>query len=871
MDSKDPIDSQLVKPLISLFENEDLFEYREYDHMRYVYEFKDKEFQKKIVIPVIKEFLRSGEICSFFYYEISLKRNNLGELADLRLFEIFIDNIKTEEFTYYFKSSLELFGDIFLKLMEKYSELRLSSYRTSSFWFDFNGIYKKIGENLSPFIKKRILNAINQNKYKELHFLLEEGLFHALDRQDAVSIFNNSEFDFVEYILNLSKSYKFDPDEEVSTIFWYFTLKLDKYISRYIKKSLIRIINKVNSNDIESIIRLSLHEYIDNEVFNSLGKEGGMVFVKIFYDFYSYLDSNTIDNYFNSETRKAGISKTVTSLFLKALRGKNIKEMEDSSLLYIRKYIIDEDLKLVKDKVWEMIKEIIQRGDEQETKSLFLMGLFDYLNENHISLLMEEQKFVELIIIYDRYWHDSYESKSFHEFCRKNKQLINSQIKKVIINKLESGKCEEIFRLWDLGYLSKLEKEDLIQLFNEHGDNLIESILKSLHFIAYEQKKHKFDSEIDIVPVEYEKTIIEYEYKRIDIIPRDLIKEIIIEIIKKQDFTSLVPLLAAYFLHYLEPIDIQKLINDEESGFFKNIIRILGNYHDELYYYNDDFYIGHLEFFKMCKLIDKNHLKSLLLSVIIDDSFVNYGSIFEEGLIRKFNPSELIEILEHLDREKFKAFLISLTEAVRYFEEFDDYESKKSYRYIVDLEDYLSKSLKESIVNIIKESEPESVYISNCKLIKKTWYLPLNLGKLGWFRHLKLRQLKVLLTTIKEKYRDKDIENWEKTEFRIVINNIRKTIRDFHEKPIERISLSKAQLREFLNRLAGDEGCQFNGIEWRCGGKEFVYARRVLDKMKITQKDQELLLEKCKEYDGYCDCEILMNAAQMLLNEEASW
>ncbi len=153
MDSKGAIDSQLVKPIISLFENEDLFEFRDYDHMRRVYEFKDKEFQNKIVIPVIKEFLRLEQIRGFFFYEISVKRNRLKELADLRLFEIFIDNISSEEFNYYFRNSLDLFGDIFINLMEKYGELKLSTYRTSSFWFDFNGIYKKIGENLSPFKK----------------------------------------------------------------------------------------------------------------------------------------------------------------------------------------------------------------------------------------------------------------------------------------------------------------------------------------------------------------------------------------------------------------------------------------------------------------------------------------------------------------------------------------------------------------------------------------------------------------------------------------------------------------------------------------------------------------------------------------------
>jgi hypothetical protein len=89
-------------------------------------------------------------------------------------------------------------------------------------------------------------------------------------------------------------------------------------------------------------------------------------------------------------------------------------------------------------------------------------------------------------------------------------------------------------------------------------------------------------------------------------------------------------------------------------------------------------------------------------------------------------------------------------------------------------------------------------------------------------------------------------------------------------KPNE-LSLTKAQIREFLNRLAGSEGCQFTGIEWRCGGHEFTYAKKILTLMNIPAPEQERFLEVCKDYGGYCDCEILMNAAPRLLGEETPW
>jgi hypothetical protein len=87
----------------------------------------------------------------------------------------------------------------------------------------------------------------------------------------------------------------------------------------------------------------------------------------------------------------------------------------------------------------------------------------------------------------------------------------------------------------------------------------------------------------------------------------------------------------------------------------------------------------------------------------------------------------------------------------------------------------------------------------------------------------------------------------------------------------ENISLSKNQIRKFLYRLAGEEGCQYNGIEWRCGGPSFTYAKKILTLMNIPDEEQEKFLELCRKFGGYCDCEILMNAAPKLLEEETPW
>jgi len=40
--------------------------------------------------------------------------------------------------------------------------------------------------------------------------------------------------------------------------------------------------------------------------------------------------------------------------------------------------------------------------------------------------------------------------------------------------------------------------------------------------------------------------------------------------------------------------------------------------------------------------------------------------------------------------------------------------------------------------------------------------------------------------------------------------------------------------------------------------------------MGITPSDQEMVLEICKEHGGFCDCEILLNAARFLSGQETA-
>ncbi len=80
-----------------------------------------------------------------------------------------------------------------------------------------------------------------------------------------------------------------------------------------------------------------------------------------------------------------------------------------------------------------------------------------------------------------------------------------------------------------------------------------------------------------------------------------------------------------------------------------------------------------------------------------------------------------------------------------------------------------------------------------------------------------------------------------------------------------RTDMNMDDIREFLDRLMGDEGIGLTRFGSRCHG--FTYSKRILDKMGIDKGIQDKFFELCKYYGGYCDCEIIFNAKPQLLQE----
>ena len=67
--------------------------------------------------------------------------------------------------------------------------------------------------------------------------------------------------------------------------------------------------------------------------------------------------------------------------------------------------------------------------------------------------------------------------------------------------------------------------------------------------------------------------------------------------------------------------------------------------------------------------------------------------------------------------------------------------------------------------------------------------------------------------------------------------------------------------REFFERLAGPEGCDFKPSgSWNChGGTDTRFSRRVLVAMGLSEVAIKQTLRYFRLDGGYCDCEIVLN------------
>ncbi|MHA1106981.1 MAG: hypothetical protein ACTSPN_14905 [Promethearchaeota archaeon] len=84
------------------------------------------------------------------------------------------------------------------------------------------------------------------------------------------------------------------------------------------------------------------------------------------------------------------------------------------------------------------------------------------------------------------------------------------------------------------------------------------------------------------------------------------------------------------------------------------------------------------------------------------------------------------------------------------------------------------------------------------------------------------------------------------------------------------LQMSTNEIKEFFNRLMGDEGVRMARLPrsgMKCGGDSYSLSKVILNQMGIKQEVQDQFLKLCYHYGGHCDCEIMFNALHRFLSE----
>jgi hypothetical protein len=87
--------------------------------------------------------------------------------------------------------------------------------------------------------------------------------------------------------------------------------------------------------------------------------------------------------------------------------------------------------------------------------------------------------------------------------------------------------------------------------------------------------------------------------------------------------------------------------------------------------------------------------------------------------------------------------------------------------------------------------------------------------------------------------------------------------------------INRKTIIKFLEMLGDKEGCNFRykivnkkkEVIWNCDSRSHTKARAILKKLKLSKQEIDEVIRFCELNGGHCDCEILFNAEEALLNK----
>ncbi len=846
---------------------------------------KNLNLKKKILLSYLDKMIKDSSVRREFIEIVDERLNRGQESLELgRFFEIIFES----------KEGRQLIGSLASiepKVYEILYKIILDFEFSYGYWND--SLYQDLGF-LSNYISQKIIEIIENNDFDEFLNYHYCRFFRMMNYKDFSNYFLKNVSIFFNFILEnviLWQNKRYDKFNSLELPYKLFNDDVRNILS----DTVIKILEKKDKKKIKALVEYRLDDFLNQNALEQMKSDVVVLYLRTIYNVSSKIDDGyrwAEDKFrrFGENSRQI-ISTYIKEEILRAMKNCDLRLIQGFYYQEFYKYLGHEDAqdlfnesniieflveninfydhqgdftnyfesiftKVISNDSEIVLKKkilnIIRREKKEEIESIIKLNFIDIISEEELDELFNDSDIL-FRIVFENYYYD--DDDVYNKIEGLKKKLFASNL---IFNKwkiaLEKNDIRRIFNLWDRVGIDRLSEEKFLILFRDKNLRYLEKVLMSIHEIAYVKKDHRFDYEIMVLPPKFSEKF------------KDEIKDQIIELVKNQNFDALIPLVAGYFSDVIGKNDIKKLLEDEEIPFFKTVIKILGDHRDELTELNDDFYFEHLKFFKTIKSMDTDLIKILVLSVMRENLVSNYYPMIEYRLLEKIALPELIEILNNMTYNRLAAFLNSLTSATMIFRDYDIDDIEKSKLYYEKLGSLLTSNIKEQIVNIIKDSKVIPHYLWG-KFLRDEWDLPLALKHLKWYQYFSANQLIELLTIIEQKIADREFASGDKKGFNKVIRMIKRSMK----KPFEDIDVTSGQLKEFIRRLAGQEGCQHKGFRWRCGGKEFIYSRKVLDLMSIPKITQDKLLGKCKEYGGYCDCEILMNSASRLLGEETPW
>lgn len=467
---KNKVDKQLVEDLFKLFEDKNLLEFRKVTTLESIYNLPYDEFKVVVFKPLIKKIFCKKRAWNFFLTEMSRRltiRSNykrgmfhktderIDSCGEIKVLEIILSIFKKRELESLFRNKKDTIFNIFLKIENKlnwqYYSIKSEFWNyESDFWENF--WLEKIGKSFSKTIKKKVIKAIENKNFDTLSIILEMNLLSYLTREDLVYLFKNKELCLIEFfidnIIRLKRGYSVDLYELIREIGFPISEKAKSYVLKYIKETVIDIINKAHSKKIDYLIKLGFYEYLD---LKSLRK---ISFDKLCY------------------------------FLLKCYKAK-VRDIEEWRPILSLEDFLDitklnkKDYELRSNYFENYIRDIIYREEKEEIVDLNIFNIFDLLTKDHFFQLINNNKidfFGTLLEIFQK------NNDFYNGFSKKINKYIEQYILKAVPTKeaqalkdLEKSLSKNFIIVHEmgtggLGYFIKFEKNHITNISLEQND-----------------------------------------------------------------------------------------------------------------------------------------------------------------------------------------------------------------------------------------------------------------------------------------------------------------------------------------------------------------------------------------------------------------